>query len=822
MRVAVPGRKLVLPPIVASRVQQLGILGAYLRTLLDSAGGVIEYDASTGDVVAIKEMASSREICGLTKVAASMLCLRTPVQVKLSNDTVLALATLGGRGLPEKPTLNLDTRDDRKLFPLKGDAQAATKVNVFFRDVWADVNRHYPEQAREIRSLSGHMQGFYNDRASGVVMYAALGAAASGLPVRVFWHAAVDPEFAKALNNVLKACGAGQSRLAVLLLECVGLLGRGVGDLDLTEEAAYRCVEGCNGKVVDCDGHKLRSAIRHVMNEELGGSSQPWTAIDTSEYFSRRWLGTVNGSHNKSVHGKFGIPELPPRLKNMQLHRRVGAEVMTVDPLPAWDGSVRVGVSAKLEPGKRRALFACDTVSYMAFDCVLEQVEARWAGKRVILNPGAGGNTGICARVKAAMAGMKCAVMLDYDDFNSQHSLAAQAMVIEEACRPFECELTRKCVASFQAMDISLGGSVIGRAKGTLMSGHRATSFINSVLNAAYLRLICGEMWDRVSSLHVGDDVFVGVRTVADGERLVSQARLSNFSFNPIKQSYGTYSTEFLRMAGDGRNFRGYLARAVAAVVAGNWTNDVRLGEGDAATMYAQMGWTLVNRSGHESAGLLLGSTARRRCVGVSGSVLDDVLRGRASVSGSPVRAGHTNYQCYGVVATKTELGDKGKLKGLPDNATKQYLSTHATPVELEAVGLVGADIKRLMLEASYNKSLLSSGAAVLDYRWVNRGRWVPTGRPMAYTECMSAAKTECVLDAYPLIRLVAAGLSRRDVEYLCKLVGVQATEKDYRALRGELSSPVAVVGWMPFSDALSAARRAEACTVAAEISVAV
>lgn len=79
--------------------------------------------------------------------------------------------------------------------------------------------------------------------------------------------------------------------------------------------------------------------------------------------------------------------------------------------------------------------------------------------------------------------------MLDYDDYNARHPLEYQQMVIEElvAHSGYDPVLGQRLADSFNNMYLFRPDTrEPQQLKGTLMSGHRATTFINSVLNYAY------------------------------------------------------------------------------------------------------------------------------------------------------------------------------------------------------------------------------------------------------------------------------------------------------------------------------------------------
>ncbi len=54
------------------------------------------------------------------------------------------------------------------------------------------------------------------------------------------------------------------------------------------------------------------------------------------------------------------------------------------------------------------------------------------------------------------------------------------------------------------------------------MSGHRMTSMINTILNAAYMRIILGPgLYNRCECEHVGDDILISTDSAVDAELVV-------------------------------------------------------------------------------------------------------------------------------------------------------------------------------------------------------------------------------------------------------------------------------------------------------------
>jgi hypothetical protein len=295
--------------------------------------------------------------------------------------------------------------------------------------------------------------------------------------------------------------------------------------------------------------------------------------MDKDEYWSRRWLFTRAGAHSQySEKEWFGyrtdLPERPTR--------REFAENCKENIVGEGEAKVDAGLSWKYEHGKTRAIYSCDTKSYFTFDYLLKPIESVWRNYRVLLDPGRTTQAYLCEKLSRAG---DYKFMLDFDDFNSQHTIRSMQICVEEVCKDAPEDIRHWAVESFDSMFVHWESEGIRhkeRMVGTLPSGHRATTFINTVLNAAYCRIMCGSIMDRVSSWHTGDDV-IAIGGEEDISRMAKLATESEFRANPSKQSVGSRCGEFLRMAITRKEARGYLARSVASIVSGNWVTETRL-----------------------------------------------------------------------------------------------------------------------------------------------------------------------------------------------------------------------------------------------------
>jgi len=616
---------------------------------------------------------------------------------------------------------------------------------------------------------------------------------------------------AKGLSNALKALGCNSCHLGSMVTEAQALQGRGVGDLDLVDEAAYRCDPlRVREKILDVDPDSLRPHVAALIAAEL---PQPPELEDRDKWWSRRWLWCVNGSENALSDRALKLSSRLWKATHSRAYRKMAAECVEPDPTKEWDGVTLVSVSPKLEHGKTRAIFACDTLSYFAFARVLDPVQRAWRNRRVLLDPGSGGTVGMVEKIRAMRRRGGVNLMLDYDDFNSHHSNPVMRMVFEELCRHCRVppNIAAPLVESFDKTFIHFDGRV-ERSLGTLMSGHRGTTFINSILNAAYIRAALGPAtFDSCDSLHTGDDVYMCVPTLRDCASILDKCRDYGCRMNPLKQSVGYTSAEFLRGSITEKSARGYACRAIASLTCGSWTNPSPLEPLASLKNLQTTVRALINRANtaNFTRAVAIASKAGAQ-TRLPVRLLERVLNGSASLDGGPIFGGSGHY-----VDIRTSVPPEMSEsigQGLPNHASRSYLANHVSPIEAVAMSKASVDPLPLLTAQSYAKGWGLSKAETVDVR----PRFT-VSRPLVVRGSISLEDlVKCkmpvgVLNKYPLIRFVSSRLGGEDLRELVALAGGDpaATDIEVEAF-GPQARTHRFVGVIPMSDAAALSQRTE------------
>ncbi|QJT73688.1 RNA-dependent RNA polymerase [Botrytis cinerea victorivirus 2] len=815
------------------RSDAYGRLGGYLETLLDEHPYVRDLFSTANFTQSLIRLQGSsfslRSAHPLLPHAASLLLLDFPMQTDTTVSDIMGLVRqafdLEGLGeeavvdpsiLPADSVIgrwrrrgyhrrlgnalitNVELRDS--LFPRKKHNAAGVKVNLSIGRLgvaWARVFG-VGSLGRHLAALAGKVT---NDQACAALLYAlTLKEHIGGFGVLVAQAAVLQPANAKGLSNALKALGANSSLPGSLLVEAAALQGRFTNDVDMTQEIRSRTVQSMVDKQVIDKTEELRPHIKALLDMSLPSDC---TLPDIDEWWSSRWLWCVNGSETAKSDQALGL-----KGKRGRRYRRMAAEEVHINPVPSWDGTTSVSASIKLEAGKDRAIFACDTRSYFAFSWILNDVQKRWKGERILLDPGKGGLYGISRRIRNCQKGGGVNLMLDYDNFNSHHSNPVQSMIFEVLCDKYNAPKWYKDVLmeSFNRMFIFKEGKN-HRMLGTLASGHRGTSFINSLCNAAYIRCALGAAkFDSMLSLHAGDDVYIRANTLSDAADILRKCKEFGCRMNPTKQSIGFRNAEFLRLGINSRYAIGYVARTISTLVAGNWSNLDPMEPLEALTSVISSVRSVINRGAPPIIADVI-AYAHATLHPYPLRTVKSLLRGETAIAGAPIFNLHGKMRTFDAVVSKPQPTGAPPPPEWGSHATLSYLEYHVAPIEARAISRAGVDLTSIMQESSYAKQIRSDLDETLRRTTVKLVPRKPEeARGFIDASTLSLReKKRGILESYPLIRLLENRLTDEDLKELALLCGVSCTSNEARVTCfGPESLSHNIIGYLPYSDAAS------------------
>lgn len=295
--------------------------------------------------------------------------------------------------------------------------------------------------------------------------------------------------------------------------------------------------------------------------------------IKWNEYWALRWSHMPTGSVVSQYEEDLRLK------KNLPQDARVKAAWYSACPMhdhKQWlqrDPQIYATTSTKYEWGKVRALYGCDVTSFLHSDFAMGDCEELMPSCFPI------GQRANERYVRKIISTFSDGVPLcyDFDDFNSQHSTESMIAVIRAWQTVFgnmlsdeqrqSLEWTARSVAEQYVSYTDL--KVKHRINGTLLSGWRLTSFINSVLNRVYLACSGVEQLTNYA-LHNGDDVFSTTKNVHNAMELIRRSKALGVRAQVSKTNIGTIG-EFLRIDTRAESPTGaqYLTRAVSTAVHG-------------------------------------------------------------------------------------------------------------------------------------------------------------------------------------------------------------------------------------------------------------
>ncbi|GIM62248.1 RNA dependent RNA polymerase [viral metagenome] len=686
----------------------------------------------------------------------------------------------------------------KDVFLVKRSAKVI-KVNLNFSDVWRDTCDYYPKLACVIGKNTALLAGMTNDEATSWVIWLCATHHLLGAAGFAILHAyGRDAKFLKALNTYVKALGLNGRKWGRALCELTTLAGRGVGGLDMWDDirTRVRLADFKREKAAECDMQRLRECVKSVLRDELR-VKPTWTSRE--EYWTRRWLYTKAGSHPRFAEKYYEETpgDMPP-----QATRREFAESIRENLVASGSPRVDAGFSEKEEHGKTRAIYGCDTRSYYTFDYLLRPIEAAWRNSRVLLDPG---RVMQSTRYESLKDKPGCRYMLDFDDFNSQHTIEAMKMVIEEACGDAPDDVLEWCVASWDNMYVhwtTPSGVREAKMVGTLPSGHRATTFINTVLNAAYCRYASGDGMSSLDSYHCGDDVIVFGRT-SDITDYVRDVMRSPFRINASKQSVGAVCGEFLRVAFNDKEAGGYVARGVCSVVSGNWVTPTLLDKKSYVETLIRGAWTIASRSESYNVGLLAQRSLERRVPEVKG-IARRLLTHEVSWNGTPVRAVAIGVP-IAIVRPRggRAIYEEERLGAY--HASRDFMENHIDFQMISATEYEPADVYRMLCKAS-SKPRNIVGEDALTWQHEHSNRYYSVS--MSHLCSLDMREDKSAVEALNILQNMLT-----KVEWI-RLVGLVRNVKhpNQYSTSGACPWPVVCGYEAPFSD-LMAHRRRLTCT---------
>jgi hypothetical protein len=351
------------------------------------------------------------------------------------------------------------------------------------------------------------------------------------------------------------------------IFEIDTLINRIDGEVDWAEEKDHRI----NPNVTKFDYETVYQAAAAIFISASACGRKP-IKMKWEKYWNSRWQWSAAGSvHSQYAEDEKYVVRTDRNLKN---------KFIAISNMPGYSKDHFLGrppqlhawSSVKYEWGKLRAIYGTDITSYIVSNFAFYNCE-NVLPRRFPVGKDAN-DANVVNRVAGVLRG-RLPYCLDFEDFNSQHSVSSMQAVINaygdvfrDSFEPEQLEAVEWTARSLKHTIINdnMGLKTQYKSEGTLLSGWRLTTFVNSVLNAVYTDLICQDTKARGSSLHNGDDVLIGTLNLVTAQRSLKKGEEYNVRVQPSKCAFGGIA-EFLRID-HARGSKGqYLTRAVATLM---------------------------------------------------------------------------------------------------------------------------------------------------------------------------------------------------------------------------------------------------------------
>lgn len=316
-------------------------------------------------------------------------------------------------------------------------------------------------------------------------------------------------------------------------------------------------------------GKVYREAVR--LFSRVDNHKEKVRKLKWDDYWAARWQWSATGSIHSQYDedGKYIAKERELKNKFISLCK---IPKRNIEHFLNRKPEIRAWTSTKYEWAKLRAIYGTDLTSYVLTHFVFYNCEDTLpsqfpVGKKA--RP-----SYVSASVDAVLQHRE-AFCLDFEDFNSQHSnenmqavMQAWLDVNKDGLSEEQFEAGKWAVQSVANTIIEdrSGTKTTYKSEGTLMSGWRLTTFINSVLNYIYTQACTVGVKEAGYSVHNGDDVLMGINRPSTLAMILTNARERNVRIQKTKCAFGGIA-EFLRVDHRRGEFGQYVTRSVATLM---------------------------------------------------------------------------------------------------------------------------------------------------------------------------------------------------------------------------------------------------------------
>nr|UVG55954.1 putative RNA-dependent RNA polymerase [Poaceae Liege totivirus 19] len=376
----------------------------------------------------------------------------------------------------------------------------------------------------------------------------------------------------KELSTPLKSMHNSEICDLTEMFELQCLVNRGIGEVDWKKEKKNRI----DVDVVKVDPKRVYGEARSIfgMGQALG---YRYRTLSLDDYVKSRWEWAPGGS----VHSQYEADEpyiaedFRQKTKfatlNAMPDKHIKAMFNRRKQIQAW-------ASIKYEWAKQRAIYGVDLTSTVITNLALFRCEEVFKHRFPVGEEAAAYR--VHKRLKMMLSDSE-SFCYDFDDFNAQHDTDVMKAVLQAYADTFAGDMSEDQQKAMEWVigsldDVTINNNVAPQAhkykpKGTLLSGWRLTTFMNTALNFIYFKIAgCLDLDGAVDSVHNGDDVLVAIKDIKTAIDIHAKMAKINARAQPAKCNVFSVG-EFLRVEHKVDKDTGlgaqYLTRACATLV---------------------------------------------------------------------------------------------------------------------------------------------------------------------------------------------------------------------------------------------------------------
>nr|WGM49123.1 RNA-dependent RNA polymerase [Umbelopsis ramanniana virus 7] len=397
-----------------------------------------------------------------------------------------------------------------------------------------------------------------------------------------------------------------------MIFEVDVLVNRDVGKVDWQGEKGNRV----HPDTVNIAKKTVYEEARRLFSRTDATRRKP-RKMSWEDFWKTRWQWSASGS----VHSQYAkdIENLP---KERELRNKF--ILLTQTPYREFDfyakrtPQIQAWSSVKYEWGKMRAIYGTDLTSYVLAHYAFYNCEDTLPNEFPVGNKAR--PSYVSAKVGAILKN-RIPLCIDFEDFNSGHRNDSMEAVLQAYIDEFHDDLDPMQLSAAEWTKRSISQTIVNdnmgtgtqyKTKGTLMSGWRLTTYMNSILNYIYTQLLTRDTSSTYQSVHNGDDVLLGVRNFDIARRAVFNADKYNVRLQRSKCTFGGIA-EFLRVDRVRGDFGQYLSRNVATLMHARIESKLALSVIDLVEASEERLREFVQRGGSREVAAKLRHTAYER-----------------------------------------------------------------------------------------------------------------------------------------------------------------------------------------------------------------